>query len=103
MIAKRESLPPVRVGITPERNDWRHRASCAGTDVEQFFAEGKGHHVPEVVKRVCVRCPVRQDCLDWALTFPEPHGFWGGVGPRDRRGRKPGDNIPIRLAEEATA
>lgn len=28
--------------------------------------------------RICNSCPVQQECLDYALDFPEPYGMWGG-------------------------
>lgn len=38
-------------------------------------------------KAVCSGCPVRQDCLDYALEHNEL-GVWGGVGERERRTMK---------------
>lgn len=35
-------------------------------------------------KAVCARCPVQQECLDWALTVREPYGVWGGKSPGER-------------------
>lgn len=29
------------------------------------------------VKAVCARCPVADDCLDWAVQVGEVHGVWG--------------------------
>lgn len=34
---------------------------------------------------ICGACPVRQECLDYALTAPELHGVWGGTTPERRR------------------
>jgi WhiB family redox-sensing transcriptional regulator len=30
-------------------------------------------------------CPVRRQCLEWALTHDEKHGVWGGKSERERR------------------
>lgn len=38
---------------------------------------------PEV-KALCARCPVREECLTWALDRPEEHGYWGGTTPNER-------------------
>lgn len=98
MISKRENLPTANAGMSyPRDEDWRDQASCLGLDVDDFYPEGQGHHVPDAVKRTCQACPVRRACLDFALTHRDKWGIYGGVSERDRRGRKPGDDIPIRL------
>ena len=35
-------------------------------------------------RRMCRQCPVRKECLDYALTFPPSHlhGVWAGLTPR---------------------
>jgi len=30
-------------------------------------------------------CPVRQECLDYALRVREPFGIWGGLNEAERR------------------
>jgi WhiB family redox-sensing transcriptional regulator len=34
---------------------------------------------------VCAGCPVREPCLDYALSYETTHGIWGGLAERDRR------------------
>jgi WhiB family redox-sensing transcriptional regulator len=36
-------------------------------------------------KRICASCPVRRDCLDYAVRIREPHGIWGGLNEVERR------------------
>lgn len=36
-------------------------------------------------RRVCASCPVRFDCLDYAVHAREEFGIWGGVGEQVRR------------------
>ena len=36
-------------------------------------------------KRVCRRCPVRSECLQYALRVREPLGIWGGLDALERR------------------
>ena len=36
-------------------------------------------------RQVCARCPVRQPCLDYALSNRITHGIWGGMTERERR------------------
>lgn len=64
---------------------WMRDAACKGMDPSLFFVEGPGETKNQAVA-VCARCPVRRDCLDYAIENREYHGIWGGVG-RDVRDR----------------
>jgi WhiB family redox-sensing transcriptional regulator len=33
---------------------------------------------------ICRQCPVRKECLNYALRTNQPSGIWGGLIPRDR-------------------
>ncbi len=63
--------------------DWRHSAACTQTDPELFFPE-KGNPSREA-RAVCVRCPVRAECLTDALAQARVYGVWGGTTERERR------------------
>lgn len=39
----------------------------------------------EAARRVCRRCPLRVECLAWAVDVDEPSGVWGGRTQLDRR------------------
>jgi WhiB family redox-sensing transcriptional regulator len=67
----------------PSSADWRYRAACRGANLEQFFP-GRGESA-EPARQVCARCPVREVCLDYALSHGITHGIWGGLAERDRR------------------
>src|SRR5206468_2765208 len=62
---------------------WRELAACRGTDLEVFFP-GRGESA-EPARQVCAGCPVRQACLDYAITNRITHGIWGGLTERERR------------------
>ena len=62
---------------------WQERALCAQTDPEAFFPE-KGGSTREA-KRICTTCPVRNECLEYALANDERFGIWGGLSERERR------------------
>ncbi|MCU1616680.1 MAG: Transcription factor WhiB [Frankiales bacterium] len=62
---------------------WRRKALCAQTDPEAFFPE-KGGSTRDA-KRVCTGCPVRAECLRFALVNDERFGIWGGLSERERR------------------
>jgi WhiB family redox-sensing transcriptional regulator len=72
-------MTPLRL-ITTEA-PWRDSAACLGMNKRVFFTDG-GHAV--AAKKVCAGCPVRSDCLDYALANRERHGIWGGYGREDR-------------------
>jgi WhiB family transcriptional regulator, redox-sensing transcriptional regulator len=65
---------------------WQERALCAQTDPEAFFPE-KGGSTREA-KRICARCEVKADCLEFALGKEERFGIWGGLSERERRALK---------------
>ena len=69
----------------PSRRDesWRDQALCAQADPEVFFPERGGS--PRAARRVCARCPVRRQCLQWALENDERYGIWGGLTEDQRQ------------------
>ena len=65
---------------------WAAEALCAQTDPEMFCPDAKSREdARSDAKQVCGNCPVRQDCLVYALTHNEPYGVWGGLTPAERR------------------
>ena len=64
---------------------WADQAACRG-EIDLFFAPTRPHYeTPDArVDRIgqavatCYRCPVRLQCLDFAVTNDEQHGIWGG-------------------------
>lgn len=63
--------------------DWMAAGNCADKPPSLFFpSDGVG---VEVAKRVCVDCPVRTQCLEYALENRIDHGVWGGTSERERR------------------
>ena len=87
--ARRRATAP-RVSLA-----WQERAGCAGEDTELFFPPGAGEEFAtriEQAKQICRRCPVRAECLEYALTVPIRHGIFGGLDEVEReplRRRKP--------------
>jgi WhiB family transcriptional regulator, redox-sensing transcriptional regulator len=67
---------------------WRGRAACRRVDPDLFFPVGtSGPALDQVTraKRLCLACPVRRPCLDWALRNGIQFGIWGGL-TEDERG-----------------
>jgi len=65
---------------------WMLEARCLDADPEAFFPE-KGGSTREA-KRICAACPVREECLEYALENDERFGIWGGLSERERRRAK---------------
>lgn len=61
---------------------WQDRALCAQADPDAWFPE-KGMSA-WWAKQVCRRCPVRTECLGYALTHGETQGIWGGLSYNER-------------------
>lgn len=63
---------------------WMADAACRGLD-PALFHPGRGEDTT-AAKAICARCPVRAECLDYAMGDPrEKHGVWGGRSERERR------------------
>lgn len=62
---------------------WRQRAACRGVDPDIFYPVSDEDALD--AKAICGICPVRQACLEWALTNRERDGVWGGATERERR------------------
>lgn len=68
--------------------DWVHRAKCRDVDPELFFPVGTTGPAAaqiEAAKEVCVKCSVRDECLEWALVTGQDAGVWGGTSEEERR------------------
>ncbi|WP_063833458.1 WhiB family transcriptional regulator [Streptomyces sp. NRRL F-5727] len=69
--------------------NWVERGPCQ-TQPDRMFAEGSAQNE---AKAVCVACPVRIECLAYALDHSEEYGVWGMMTARERRAllrRRPG-------------
>ena len=62
---------------------WRERGLCSPATAHLFYVERGAGTKP--AKRICARCPVREECLEYALTTAEKGGIWGGLSERERR------------------
>ncbi|HLU54070.1 MAG TPA: WhiB family transcriptional regulator [Pseudonocardia sp.] len=72
----------------PDFDDWRLAAACRDHDPELFFPlseVGPGARQVERAKAVCAGCPVRSECLDYALAAGLDHGIFGGMTETERR------------------
>jgi WhiB family redox-sensing transcriptional regulator len=71
--------------------DWLHRARCKDEDPELFFPLGTtGPAAAQIAaaKTICMHCPVRMECLEWAMASGQDCGVWGGMSEEERRALK---------------
>ncbi|MGW0856916.1 WhiB family transcriptional regulator [Streptomyces sp. NPDC002690] len=71
--------------------NWRTRAACREEDPDLFFpigSTGPALVQAEEAKAVCHACPVREQCLRWALDNNQDAGVWGGLAEDERRALK---------------
>ncbi|MEV3931244.1 MULTISPECIES: WhiB family transcriptional regulator [unclassified Streptomyces] len=72
-------------------DNWRMHAACREEDPDLFFPIGSsGPALVQVedAKAVCGACPVRDQCLEWALENGQDAGVWGGMDENERRALK---------------
>lgn len=62
---------------------WVADAACNGRDDIDWYPSRGAATAP--AKAVCADCPVRIDCLHYALNNNEHFGIWGGTSERERR------------------
>jgi WhiB family transcriptional regulator, redox-sensing transcriptional regulator len=69
--------------MTTPRDDetWLERAACSGVGWEAFFDSPD----LEPALNLCRSCPVRIDCLRFAVQAGLDWGVWGGLSPEGRR------------------
>ena len=66
---------------------WRALAACRDSDPDLFFPGTGDQDVGKIAtaKAVCASCPVREECLAYAVELNQTEGIWGGHTPAERR------------------
>lgn len=62
---------------------WRREAACREMDTDVFFPLTDEEAGP--ARAVCATCPVRAECLEFALASGQHDGVWGGLTETERR------------------
>jgi WhiB family transcriptional regulator, redox-sensing transcriptional regulator len=68
---------------------WQYKAACGGVNTQLFFGpDGETRQEREnretKAAAVCASCPVRAQCLDYALRNSIRYGIWGGLSREER-------------------
>jgi WhiB family redox-sensing transcriptional regulator len=63
---------------------WQSRAECRGEDLALFFDPDRQAEAVEI----CGWCPVRDECLDWAIGLNIGYGVYGGMTADERKAER---------------
>jgi WhiB family redox-sensing transcriptional regulator len=77
-MANRWGVPRPTLGAF----NWMAEAACLGSDAD-FFPTTNGRSA-QPAKALCARCPVREDCLDYAIAAQERHAAPDAMTPDER-------------------
>lgn len=76
-----ESMPPPL--------SWRQRAACRDTNPARFYPEDwdlwDDDEIQAIKDTYCDVCPVKDECLDFAIGTREIEGIWGGMTHSERK------------------
>lgn len=73
--------------MTYYSTDWRAAGACLAADPDLFFPVAVGSAAgPQTSRalRICEGCPVKRQCLEFAIRTGEAEGIWGGTTPEER-------------------
>jgi WhiB family redox-sensing transcriptional regulator len=65
--------------------DWMDEALCRGRKDLDFIPEEAYNTVAPKAVAVCKVCPVREDCLEFAVENHIQYGIWGGMNYPQRK------------------
>ncbi len=71
------TAPFAGAGLEPQA--WVADSACRNADPDELFVTGAAQNR---AKAVCLRCPVRTECLGDALDNRVEFGVWGGMTER---------------------
>jgi len=86
-VAHRGNRAKGGVDMSANRENWRSQGVCRSYDPDLFFpVSSSGLFLEQVAdaKAICMKCPVRSQCLEFALRTREAHGVWGGTSEQER-------------------
>lgn len=83
-IPTREST--THIPLVSDYWSWIDNRACKNEILNTFFPTGKNKAVKEQqAKKICMSCPVINNCREHALTTPEEFGVWGGLTEKERK------------------
>ena len=77
------AVAPTVDHVRSRRPLWASLAACRGVGVDLFYSDE-----PEDIadaKALCSRCEVRELCREYAATWNDSEGLWGGETAEERQ------------------
>lgn len=71
-------------GYAPPYPKYTGEEVCAQIGWELYFTETWQYGETEMLKMLCEKCPILDECREWAL-HRERWGFWAGMGETERQ------------------
>lgn len=66
--------------------EWMYQAACAEVGGDLWYPEkGSNGVVIDRVRAICAACPVKSQCLDYAMSNVEIWGIFGGLTYKERQ------------------
>jgi WhiB family transcriptional regulator, redox-sensing transcriptional regulator len=65
------------------QSEWLREAACRGQGPNAFVRGPRSDYGP--MRKLCESCPVRWECLEFALADESLTGLWGGTTDTERR------------------
>jgi WhiB family redox-sensing transcriptional regulator len=74
----------TNISLYIEKLTWFEKAGCRGKGQLMFPKEHKDITYIAQARAICKACPVKKECLEYALEFPpaDMHGVWAGYTSR---------------------
>ena len=92
------SLADAKTLIQDKNYEWKHKALCINVDSLIFLpSEIQGKSLKKIytqAKQYCFQCPVRTECLAYALVNDLDLGIFGGLTPEERKSLH--NKLPVR-------
>jgi WhiB family redox-sensing transcriptional regulator len=76
---------------------WQSEANCKGIPTQEFYPT-RGQVISQELKKRCIECPVKEQCLEHALSY-EAYGYWGGTSENQRESIRRSQGIMLRRPE----
>jgi WhiB family redox-sensing transcriptional regulator len=78
--------PPRAAFLWSPPPAWTTRALCSEVDPDLWYPDHYSARECRAAIAICAGCPVRADCLEYALAIGEVNeGIWGGLTPTQRQ------------------
>jgi len=79
---------------------WAEQALCTQADPDAWFPTKGQHALAKTATRICQACPVRVQCLEYALSGADT---WGGIATGIWGGTTPAERDQLRQQQKAVA